>query len=95
MELLGAAATAGSVALAGVTLLSDIVLLATGGLEEGHGLTLAQQFGLSVVLILLACAVNLLPVKFIGRVLIVSSVTQVRSDTTSVVTWRSSLVSVH
>ncbi|CAI5941960.1 unnamed protein product [Closterium sp. NIES-64] len=87
LEFLGASIGSGGVALGGVLLLSDLVLLATGG-ANGGGYTMPEpvQFACCVFIVLVCALINLLPIKMVGRVLLVGMIIQVLAGVITIIT---------
>lgn len=72
LEFVGASVGSGGVALAGVGLIGDIIVLA-----HGYSLSEPVQFAVSVAVLLICVLINLAPIKVVGRVLLVGTVIQV------------------
>ncbi|CAI7745963.1 unnamed protein product, partial [Closterium sp. NIES-54] len=87
LEFLGASIGSGGVALGGVLLLSDLILLATGG-ANGGGYMMSEpvQFACCVFIVLVCALINLLPIKMVGRVLLVGMIIQVLAGVITIIT---------
>ncbi|GJP33206.1 hypothetical protein CLOM_g17762 [Closterium sp. NIES-68] len=87
LEFLGASIGTGGVALGGVGLLADIILLATGG-ASGNGYMMPEpvQFACCVFIVLVCALVNLFPIKMVGRVLLIGMIIQVLAGVVVIIT---------